>query len=95
MYFQTLLPAILFAQYSFAYTCCFEFVGKGYYDNFAENLNSGSVQVWQPYGSSDCQIMVNKSGKTCADWKYSIAQNSCAKAKPFKHIGVTTANKCK
>jgi len=32
-------------------------------------------------------MMVNKSGNTCKDWKYSMAQNSCNSVKPFKHVG--------
>ncbi|KAE9973409.1 hypothetical protein Vi05172_g8844 [Venturia inaequalis] len=93
MQFQTLLPAILFAQSSFAYTCCFEYVGKGDFA-YAEYLGSGGLQVWRPTGSPTCEIMINKSGKSCADWKHSIAQNSCASSRPYRHIGVTEAGMC-
>ncbi|KAE9971331.1 hypothetical protein EG327_009924 [Venturia inaequalis] len=91
MQFQTLLPAILFAQSSFAYQCCFEFVGVqgNYY--YAEFLQSGGLQVWRPYGINHpgCEIMINKSGINCGAWRWSMAQNTCPGDRPFQHIGVT------
>ncbi|RDI82934.1 hypothetical protein Vi05172_g7214 [Venturia inaequalis] len=95
MQFQTLLPAILFAQSTFAYTCCFEIRGTGNYALFHSNMPNGGIQVWRPWGSNECEMMVNKSGATCKDWKYSIAQNSCNHLKPFKHIGTTGEATCK
>ncbi|KAE9975271.1 hypothetical protein EG327_008504 [Venturia inaequalis] len=96
MKFQTLLPAILFAQSSFAYECCFEIVGAHGFFSSAESLKSGGLQVWRPFGDTTppCEIMIAKTGASCKEWKYSMAQKTCSEAKPLIHVGVTTKQKC-
>ncbi|KAE9976475.1 hypothetical protein EG328_002591 [Venturia inaequalis] len=96
MKFQTLLPAVLFAQSSFAYECCFEITGAQGFFSSAETLKSGGLQVWRPFGDIQppCEIMIAKVGATCKDWKYSMAQKTCADAKPLIHVGVTSKSKC-
>ncbi|KAE9969138.1 hypothetical protein EG327_010765, partial [Venturia inaequalis] len=60
MHFHPLLPALLLAQPSFAYWCCFQ--AKGAYSSASEFLESGEVYHWTP--GDGCLIQIDKTGKS-------------------------------
>ncbi|KAE9970103.1 hypothetical protein EG328_006487 [Venturia inaequalis] len=95
MYLQSslFLPAILFAQSSFAYNCCFEMELTGRH-TIAQIIGSGdgNIEFWQP--KTDCVIYIEKRGGSCATWKQHIVPGYCQALAPWGHIGVTDAKKC-
>ncbi|RDI84943.1 hypothetical protein Vi05172_g4939 [Venturia inaequalis] len=86
------LLAILLAQSSFAYNCCYEIRAKSG-RGVAEIIGSGDekTQVWTP--RPDCEVVIDKSGGSCGTWKR-IFQGECLYYAPISHVGVTGAKAC-
>ncbi|KAE9982760.1 hypothetical protein EG328_010624 [Venturia inaequalis] len=94
MHLQALLPAILFAQSSFAsYFCCVqvETIGGGRVSKFIE---SGHNEVWQ--ARIDCGVDITKSGALgCNQWKAQIVDGWCPSLSPTTNVGVAPAGNCR
>ncbi|KAE9993735.1 hypothetical protein EG327_003497 [Venturia inaequalis] len=80
MHYKTILPVLLLAQPSFAYWCCFQ--AKGSFATIASFLQSGENYRWTP--GSGCMIQVDKTGKSCKDWKANPIGSTC------DYFGLTT-----
>ncbi|RDI85314.1 hypothetical protein Vi05172_g4690 [Venturia inaequalis] len=92
MHLLTLLPALLFAQSSFAYYCCFEVTSKVSSRKFASFFESGFTEPWFP--EPDCELKVIKTGYTkCSQWR-STVKGLCRGLAPIATHGVVTADHC-
>ncbi|RDI81143.1 hypothetical protein Vi05172_g9023 [Venturia inaequalis] len=78
MQFQALLlPAILFAQSSVAYNCCFQVGVKGARGGYHKIFGSGPTENWVL--ASDCTVAVFKPGNDCSRWyARATAGTSCS-----------------
>ncbi|KAE9992151.1 hypothetical protein EG327_009884 [Venturia inaequalis] len=88
------LPAILLAQSSFAYNCCFE-IQTLHDGSLSKIINSGDGKVayWTP--RPDCKIVINRKGPSCATWEGHLDEgNSCLVLWPVGHIGVRDGRNC-
>ncbi|TLD25752.1 WD repeat-containing protein 5 [Venturia nashicola] len=91
MQFQTLLPAILFAQSSFAYFCCFEYWDSVHAFQYHRYFGGNAVVPWTPF--EGCTVTVNTYGSDCSKWTH-IVTPGCRADTPRLHIGVAPNNKC-
>ncbi|KAE9972371.1 hypothetical protein EG328_005063 [Venturia inaequalis] len=93
MHLQTLLPAILFAQSSFAYYCCFEIGNLGSDKHYNKVMLSGGVESWYP--QTNCGVAVVKNGDGCAAWTSRIFFGSCIGLVPIGKRGVVPWDRCR
>ncbi|KAE9982566.1 hypothetical protein EG327_005814 [Venturia inaequalis] len=94
MHLQTLLPAILFAQSSFGFYCCYQIQSKFEWNRVNKFVSSEDNVPWYPRPGSNCKIAIQKTGGSCATWTWQIIQNSCTDFNPIKHIGPVDAKQC-
>lgn len=110
MHFQTLLPAILFAQSSFAYYCCFQL----YYTQLQTIVQSlltiiyskgqgglNDIALFHRSGGlelwttvDDCKILISKGGANCAAWKWRKVGSTCSNLEPMAYLGVAPSDHC-
>ncbi|KAE9964671.1 hypothetical protein EG328_010279 [Venturia inaequalis] len=101
MQFQTslLLPALLFAQSSLAYYCCFEITNNGGNNRISTLVDSGiivddkgNIDNWYP--KPDCKIEITKKGTGCGNWAWRIADSRCKSLVPIFSLGVAEYSHC-
>ncbi|TID22741.1 hypothetical protein E2P81_ATG01871 [Venturia nashicola] len=94
MRFQTLLPAILFAQSSYAYTCCFVFLADNASNSNSKTMTSGSYEYWNP--ALGCEILVYKHGPTCKQWTFTQVKDTCKNPAigRIAYIGIADPTNC-
>ncbi|TID27927.1 hypothetical protein E2P81_ATG00684 [Venturia nashicola] len=95
MKIETLLPAILFAQSSFAY-CCVEVVGPLDYYSRNFDYGAGGVVKWQLYKhETTCTALVTKTSPDCTKWTVKLENSKlCGEITPLKHAGPTASTNC-
>ncbi|TID26686.1 WD repeat-containing protein 5 [Venturia nashicola] len=94
MHFQTLLPAILFAQSSFAYFCCYQWKDENAFTSFHTYFSAdghGGKDTWNPFNG--CTITINKQGNGCGQWTKTTTK-ACNADSPYVHIGVAPNSAC-
>ncbi|KAE9984576.1 hypothetical protein EG327_004990 [Venturia inaequalis] len=91
MYFRTFLPAIIFAQSSFAYWCCWKFTTDGHIEE-ATYIENGPKYRYN--AGAGCIIFIERSGRNCAEWYGQELGNTCVNAGPNRQFGVTDASWC-
>ncbi|RDI84344.1 hypothetical protein Vi05172_g5755 [Venturia inaequalis] len=92
MHFPILLPAILFAQTSFAYHCCYAMTPPNNNNVVAKIFSSGGKENWSP--EAYCVVEIDKTGRSCGDWSSRIINNSCISLKAFTVFGPAAASVC-
>ncbi|KAE9983528.1 hypothetical protein EG328_009868 [Venturia inaequalis] len=95
-----LLPAILFAQSSLAYFCCYVIVTNGANTWKSTMIDSGwiadakgNTDYWTP--TPDCKIEITKKGTGCANWSSRIVDTTCKSLQPVGHMGVAPEWRCR
>ncbi|KAE9961671.1 hypothetical protein EG327_003374 [Venturia inaequalis] len=82
MHLQTLLPAILFAQTSFAgnspYYCCVQYETSVHAKGFARYFLNGGTENWKPQLNRACQIELTKTGEDCGKWTVTASKGNLA-----------------
>ncbi|KAE9990744.1 hypothetical protein EG327_001036 [Venturia inaequalis] len=97
MRLQTLLPATLFAQSTFAiYYCCFEIQSANpIWNKVSKIFDNIDDEVWYPRVDSDCNIEITKRKATsCAGWKGKVLDNTCREFGALKTLGPVIAKEC-